>query len=238
MTVDPFKPILKVLLVDDDPDTRQVVTMMIEKAGHVLITTGSGSAALSLLNREKVDVILLDIMMPEMDGLSILETIRTTSEAPVLMLTAISNAAIMEQSYLLGANDYIVKPFTREKLIDRVERLAAKTKPASKSALPSWSAHFWLDMNNKLLIRQGTAVDLTDLEAKLMNRLMESPCVEVSNTELYLVGWGTTEASVLTVRTMVEDILLGLQQKLEEDPGIPKILTATRDGFTFNPDCI
>jgi OmpR family response regulator RpaB len=81
-----------------------------------------------------VDVILLDIMMPEMDGLSILESIRATSEAPILMLTAISNAAIMEQSYLMGANDYIVKPFTREKLIDRIERLGIKTKPARKSS--------------------------------------------------------------------------------------------------------
>ena len=93
-------------------------------------------------------------------------------------------------------------------------------------------------MKNNLLIRQGTAVDLTELEAKLMNRLIESPCLEVSDTELYLAGWGTTEASALAVRTMVEDVLLGLQQKLEEDPGIPKILTATRDGFTFNPDCV
>jgi len=127
--VNPFKPTLKVLLVDDDPDTRQIVSMMIEKAGHVLITTGSGAAALSLLNREKVDVILLDIMMPEMDGLRVLKTIRTTSDAPILMLTAISDAAIMEQCYLMGANDYIVKPFTREKLVDRIERLGAKRKP-------------------------------------------------------------------------------------------------------------
>ena len=132
--MNPFKPVLKVLLVEDDPDSRQVVSMMIEKAGHVLITTGSGSTALAMLNREKVDVILLDIMMPEMDGLSILKTIRTTSEAPVIMLTAISDAAIMEQCYLMGANDYIVKPFTREKLIDRIERLGAKRKPGSKSS--------------------------------------------------------------------------------------------------------
>ncbi len=123
MTAEPSKPILKVLLVDDDADTRQIVSVMVAKAGHVLLTTGSGKDALALLRREKVDVILLDIMMPEMDGLSILETIRATSDAPILMLTAISNATIMQQSYYLGADDYIVKPFTREKLIDRIERL-------------------------------------------------------------------------------------------------------------------
>lgn len=238
MSVDPFKPILKVLLVDDDPDTRQVVTMMVEKSGHVVITTGSGNAALSLLNREKVDVIVLDIMMPEMDGLSILETIRTTSDAPILMLTAISNAAIMEQSYLLGADDYMVKPFTREKLVDRIERLGSRVRPTAVTGLPDWTARLWLDTKNNLLIRQGTAVDLTDIETKIMNRLMETPCLEVSITDLYLAGWGTTEASALAARTMVEDVIKNLHNKIEEDPAAPVILTVTRDGFTFNPDCM
>lgn len=238
MTIDPFKPILKVLLVDDDPDTRQVVSLMIEKSGHVLLATGSGSAALSLLNQEKVDVILLDIMMPEMDGLSILETIRTTSEAPIIMLTALSNAAIMEQSFTMGANDYIVKPFTREKLIERIERLGTRAKHDARPTHAPWTARFWLDVNNRLLIREGTAIDLTELETRLMSRLIETPCLEVSDTELYLAGWGTAEVSALMIRSMVEDVLTGLQQKLEANPDLPKILTATRNGFTFNPDSV
>lgn len=238
MTAEPSKPILKVLLVDDDADTRQIVSVMVAKAGHVLLTTGSGSAALSLLNREKVDVILLDIMMPEMDGLSILETIRATSDAPILMLTAISNAAIMQQSYILGADDYIVKPFSREKLIDRIERLGTKAKPPVATAKAGWSSRFWLDVRNKLLIREGTAVELTETETRIMNRLMEYPCVEVSDTDLYLSGWGVSETSALIMRSMVEEVMVSLQAKLEANPEIPTILTATRDGFTFNPDTI
>lgn len=238
MTAEPSKPIYKVLLVDDDADTRQIVSVMIAKAGHVLLTTGSGSEALSLLSHEKVDVILLDIMMPEMDGLSILETIRATSDAPILMLTAISNAAIMEQSYIMGADDYIVKPFSREKLIDRIERLGSRVKPVVNSSQPNWSSRFWLDTRNNLLIREGTAVDLTEVEAKIMNRLMEYPCTEVSDADLYFAGWGDTELSTRTVRMMVEEVIASLQAKLEYNPDFPLILTATRDGFTFNPDTL
>ena len=123
MSVDPFKPILKVLLVDDDPDTRQVVTMMVEKSGHVVITTGSGNAALSLLNREKVDVIVLDIMMPEMDGLSILETIRTTSDAPILMLTAFSDQNLIEEASSLPIHGYLIKPIKPEELAAAIAAL-------------------------------------------------------------------------------------------------------------------
>lgn len=238
MTAEPSKPILKVLLVDDDADTRQIVSVMVAKSGHVLLTTGSGRDALTLLRREKVDVILLDIMMPEMDGLSILETIRSTSDAPILMLTAISSAAIMEQSYIMGADDYIVKPFTREKLIDRIERLGFRVKHTIETPQANWSTRFWLDVRNRLLIREGTAVDLTETETNIMNRLMEYPCVEVSDVDLYLAGWGTTETSALTVRAMVEEVIKSLQTKLETNPEVPKILTATRDGFTFNPDTI
>lgn len=238
MTAEPSKPILKVLLVDDDADTRQIVSVMVAKAGHVLLTTGSGRDALALLHREKVDVILLDIMMPEMDGLSILETIRATSDAPILMLTAISNAAIMQQSYVLGADDYIVKPFTRQKLIDRIERLGSRVSHPVENPRARWTSRFWLDVKNGLLIRDGTAVDLTEIEAKIMYRLMEYPCLEVSNADLYETGWGSAEVSVGTARSMVEEVFRSLQSKLEANPDVPKILTATRDGFTFNPDTL
>lgn len=239
MTVDPFKPVLKVLLVDDDPETRQVVTMMVEKAGHVLLATGSGIAALSLLNREKVDVILLDIMMPELDGINLLETVRATSDVPILMVTAISNAAIMQQCYHLGADDYIVKPFTREKIIGRIERLAAKARASSTTTKKApWTNRFWLDSANHLLVNQGSAIDLSDAETKLLARIMETPCQEVSDTDLYLAGWGAAEASAHTIRSMVEITIRGLQLKIEEDPEVPVILTTTRDGATFNPDCL
>ena len=236
MAADPFKPVLKVLLVDDVPDTRQVVAVMLEKAGHVVFATESGDSALSLLNHEKVDVIVLDILMPEMDGLSVLKTIRGTSQAPILMLTAISNAGIMEQSYLMGADDYMVKPFTREKLIARIERLAARVKPAIETSPSNLPIDCWLDVDNHLLIKGGTAINLTELETKIMSRLMETAGMEVSTGELYQAGWGGDHTPLLTMRSMVETVIKDLQSKIEADPDFPQIILPTRDGFTFNPD--
>ena len=227
---------LKVLLVDDDADTRQMVTLMLEKAGHEIRTMGSGSDALALLSHERMDVILLDILMPELDGLSLLETIRMTSEAPVLMLTAVANAEIMQHAYVMGADDYIVKPFTREKLLDRIYRMANKSTVPTPAPAPSWTSRYWLDAANHILIHNGAAIDLTQVETIVLQRLMESAYQEVSDLDLHESGWGTDPVGARTLQERVESTIRGIQLKLEDDPAQPKIMISTAEGFVFNPE--
>jgi len=232
----PTQRILKILLVDDDADTRQMVTLMIEKAGHEVHTTASGIDALALLTRKKMDVILLDILMPEMDGLSLLETIRMTSEAPVLMLTAVSHAEIMQQAYVMGADDYVVKPFTREKLLDRILRLADRVVGSTPTPAPTWTSRYWLDTANNILVHNGTAINLTTLECQLLQKMMESPYQELTDRALYEAGWGTDAVPSTVLEERVLGTIKGLQIKLEEDPTEPKILLITPDGYIFNPE--
>ncbi len=232
----PAQRVLKILLVDDDADTRQMVSMMIEKAGHEIHTTASGIDALALLTRKHMDVILLDILMPELDGLSLLETIRTTSEAPVLMLTAVSHAEIMQQAYVMGADDYVVKPFSREKLLDRIFRLAARSGGQASFPATTWTAHYWLDGANNILVHNGTAINLTTLESQLLQRMMETPFQEISELALLEAGWGNSANPAALKEERVIGTVKGLQVKLEEDPSQPKILLITPNGYIFNPE--
>lgn len=232
----PTQRILKILLVDDDADTRHMVTMMIEKAGHEVHTTASGIDALALLTRKKMDVILLDILMPEIDGLSLLETIRMTSEAPVLMLTAVSHAEIMQQAYVMGADDYVVKPFSREKLLDRIYRLADRVTSSTPMPAATWTSRYWLDTANNILVHNGTAINLSTLECQLLQKMMDSPYQELTDLALYEAGWSTGSVPSSVLEERVLGTIKGLQIKIEEDPTEPKILLITPDGYIFNPE--
>lgn len=222
--------------MDDDADTRQLVTMIIEKAGHKIQTAGHGQAALTLLEHETFDIILLDIMMPEVDGLNVLEAIRRVSTAPVIMLTALSDAGIMEQSYFMGADDYIVKPFAMSKLLERIDRVA-RTLPPQETAQPSgWSSHYQLNLENNTLVRGGILIDLNPTEARLLSCLMDNVYSEVPIATLYEAGWGGEVLPQRTVQALVENTIRSLQNKLEEDPQKPQIITRTENGFCFIPE--
>ncbi len=227
---------LKILLVDDDADTRQLVTMIVEKAGHKIQTAGHGQDALTLLEHETFDIILLDIMMPDVDGLNVLESIRRVSTAPVIMLTALSDAGIMEQSYFMGADDYIVKPFAMSKLLERIDRAARTLPPQDTVEPPGWSSNYQLNLNNNTLVRGGILIDLNPTEARLLSCLMDNVYSEVATATLYEAGWGSEVLPQRTMQALVENTIRSLQNKLEEDPQNPHIITRTENGFCFIPE--
>lgn len=228
-------PRLKILLVDDDADTRQLVSMMFTDSGHKLLTSASGKAALTLLEHEKVDLILLDIMMPELDGLMMLESVRRYSAAPVLMLTALSDPRIMEQSYLLGANDYIVKPFSKSKLLERVDRLARQLTSFVEDGRASWRNDYQIDFENSLLTFRGRTIEMTSNELRLLTKLMDNAFLEIDLFDLYEAVWGREPLPLTTRRALVESAVTSLREKLESDPHNPRILRSTQNGWTFFP---
>ena len=236
MAANPNQRNLKLLLVDDDLDTRQMVTILLKTAGLEIKAVGTGSDALALLGIERMDIILLDIMLPDVDGLNLLETIRRFSDTPILMLTAVSHAEIMQQAYILGADDYIVKPFTREKLLDRIYRLANKTTAPVSTLVPAWTRHYWLDADNHILVHNGTAIDLSDVETLVMLRLMASAFQPVSELDLYKSSWGNEPVSLPTRQERVESAIQGIQLKLEDDPAQPKIVISAAGGYVFTPE--
>lgn len=235
MTIQPQQSKLKILLVDDDADTRQLVTMMFANSGHKLLTTATGKSALTLLEHEKVDLILLDIMMPELDGLMLLEQVRKISPAPILMLTALSDQRIMERSYLLGADDYLIKPFTKNKLFDRIERIARQLTSFVEDGRAAWKNDFKVDIEKGELIFRGRSYEMTSNEMRLLARLMENPFEEINLMDLYEAVWGREPLPMRTRRALVDSTVTSLREKLEDDPKNPKILVSSESGWTFRP---
>ena len=232
----PFpKPKLRILLVEDDADTRGLVTMMFADSGHKLLTTGHGKSALTLLEHEKVDIILLDIMMPELDGLKVLENVRRVSSAPILMLTALSDPRIMEESYLLGANDYLIKPFTKNKLFDRIDRLASQLTSFVDHDWSTRSGDFKIESEKNSVLYRGRTFEMTPNELKMITRLTENAYMEVSVFDLYEAVWGREPLPLRTKQALVDSTVNNLREKLEEDPQNPKIFLTSDKGCTFLP---
>ena len=125
MAIKPASRKLRLLIADDNPDTIRLLTLLLQQAGHTVVSAASGREALARLETEAVDMILLDIMMPDMDGFAVLETVRKTFSAPILMLTALADRSAVERGFQLGADDYIVKPFSPDQLFARLERLTS-----------------------------------------------------------------------------------------------------------------
>lgn len=226
---------LKILIIDDDRDTCDLVRSVLEKENYQVLTTTQPQSALRLLQHEAVDIVILDIMMPDLDGLSLLEALRQETGAPILMLTALSDPRVMQQCYHLGASDYLVKPFAMSQLKERVRRLAEKVPPRMVPDT-SWKANFRLDPQQNLLLYKDMPVLLSPTETRLFQFLMDNAFHEVTWDTLYHAGWGNEILPEATARALVENTIRSLQYKLQSDSGETPIIQSTMGGYIFLPE--
>jgi DNA-binding response OmpR family regulator len=222
----------KIALIEDDADLYSLVKYNLEKEGFAFVGLQTGRAALEFLRREKPDLAILDIMLPDVDGLEICKAIRSSpelSQVPVIFLTARASEADRIIGLELGANDYIVKPFFVRELVARV-----KTQLRGPSIAPRVmrSGSLELDRNSCVVRLNGGELSLTATEFRLLEYLMSRPGVVFSREQLLDAVWGQDRA--VTDRT-VDVYILRLRQKIEPDPANPKMIRSIRGfGYSFN----
>jgi DNA-binding response OmpR family regulator len=222
----------KIALIEDDADLYSLVKYNLEKEGFAFVGLQTGRAALEFLRREKPDLAILDIMLPDVDGLEICKAIRSSpelSQVPVIFLTARASEADRIIGLELGANDYIVKPFFVRELVARV-----KTQLRGPSIAPRVmrSGTLELDRNSCVVRLNGGELSLTATEFRLLEYLMSRPGVVFSREQLLDAVWGQDRA--VTDRT-VDVYILRLRQKIEPDPANPKMIRSIRGfGYSFN----
>jgi DNA-binding response OmpR family regulator len=222
----------KIALIEDDADLYSLVKYNLEKEGFAFVGLQTGRAALEFLRREKPDLAILDIMLPDVDGLEICKAIRSSpelSQVPVIFLTARASEADRIIGLELGANDYIVKPFFVRELVARV-----KTQLRGPSIAPRVmrSGSLELDRNSCVVRLNGAELSLTATEFRLLEYLMSRPGVVFSREQLLDAVWGQDRA--VTDRT-VDVYILRLRQKIEPDPANPKMIRSIRGfGYSFN----
>lgn len=162
----------RILIVDDDPNIRDVVRIAAEGAGFATLEAANGQLALTHIGREAVDLVVLDVGMPLMDGFECCTQIRATSDVPVLFLTAQDDEVDRVLGFRLGADDFVSKPFSPRELILRIKAILARGKPHPKQSL---HGALEMDMDRHLCLMNGTEMSLTATEFTLLAKLLTQP---------------------------------------------------------------
>lgn len=226
----------KILLIEDDADLFALLKYNLEKEGFQLVGAQTGKGAVEFCRREKPDLIILDIMLPDSDGLDICKGIRSHPELahiPVIFLTARASETDRIVGLELGANDYIVKPFFVRELIARIKiQFRQQAQPVRTLQAGALS----LDRTSCRVKLRGEPVALTATEFRLLEFLMSRPGVVFSREQLLDSVWGHDRA--VTDRT-VDVYILRLRQKIEDDPTNPHYIRSVRGfGYSFNEQAV
>src|SRR6185437_10246123 len=223
----------KILLIEDDTDLFALLKYNLEKEGFSLTGQQTGKGAIELSRQVKPDLILLDIMLPDSDGLDICKGIRKDPDlaaTPVIFLTARASETDRIVGLELGANDYVVKPFFVRELIARI-KLQFRNQTAPARVLESGGLE--LDTTSRQLRLNGLPIALTATEFRLLEFMMTRPGVVFSREQLLNSVWGQDRA--ITDRA-VDVYVLRLRQKIETDPASPVLIHSVRGfGYTFEP---
>ncbi len=222
----------KIVLIEDDADLFSLLKYNLEKEGFAMVGSQTGKGAIDLCRREKPDLILLDIMLPDSDGLDICKGIRSHPELatiPIIFLTARASETDRILGLELGANDYIVKPFFVRELIARVKVHFRGAQSTSKNLK---AGELELDRSACRVRLGSNELQLTATEFRLLEFLMSRPSVVFSREQLLDAVWGHDRA--VTDRT-VDVYILRLRQKIEADATAPHYIRSVRGfGYSFN----
>jgi DNA-binding response OmpR family regulator len=220
----------KILIVEDDRHIAELVAKNLEAAGFSCVQTHDGITALHEFENRQPALVILDLMIPRMDGLEFTRRVRKVSSVPILMLTARSSEGDKVLGFEIGADDYLTKPFSTRELVARVRALLRRTnKSSSEDVLTCGDLR--IDPGRREVERQGKKVEITTLEFDLLYFLATRPGRVYSREALMEHVWG--EERVVDVRS-IDSLISRLRRKLEPDPAAPVyIQTVWGAGYRF-----
>ncbi len=224
----------RILVVDDEPTILEVVSMYLSREGFAVVTAADGTAALAAITQQRPDLLILDLMLPGIDGLEITRQLRAGGALPIIMLTARNDETDRVVGLELGADDYVTKPFSPRELVARVKAVLRRTQatPARDTAsTPVVAGQLRIDPAAHSVTLAGKALTLTAREFDLLLFLARHPHQVFSREQLLDQVWGYTfasDASTVTVH------IRRLREKIEHDPTNPQFIqTVWGVGYKF-----
>jgi len=229
----------KVLVVDDEASIRRILDTRLSMIGYIVITACDGEEALSLFKKEDPNLVILDVMMPKLDGYGVCQEIRKNSDVPIIMLTALGDVADRITGLELGADDYVIKPFSPKELEARIRSVLRRTEKVQLSTTNNNNSgvvqfnFLKIDFNRRQVYKSDERIRLTGMEFSLLELLVSKSGQAFSRAEILQEVWGYTPER--HVDTRVVDVHISrLRAKLEMDPSNPDlILTARGTGYLF-----
>jgi DNA-binding response OmpR family regulator len=223
-----------ILVVDDEPQIVRLVRAYLEEAGFHVVTASDGQEALYVARHERPDLVVLDILMPQMDGLEFTRRIRREQNVPIIMLTARAEEADRLVGLELGADDYVTKPFSPREIVARVRAVLRRVQPQAEPTPILCAGPLTLDRTTHTVTLSKQPVDLTPTEFGILETLMTTPGRVFSRSELLEAVQGIAfEPYERTVDVHVKN----LRHKLEPDSAHPRyVLTVRGIGYRLNAE--
>ncbi len=224
-----------ILVVEDEPSIGEVVSMYLERAGYQVKVARDGEAALAALAQRLPDLVVLDLMLPKVDGLEITRWLRSQGETPIIMLTARREERDRIAGLEMGADDYVVKPFSPQELVSRVRAVLRRThgSPLAGAEAAISAGDLTIDPGTRLVTVAGSVRTLSAKEFDLLLLLARHPRQVFTRDQLLDRVWGTAEyidPSTVTVHVR------RVREKIEADPADPRhLLTVWGIGYRFEP---
>ena len=220
----------KILLVDDDPTLISFLSEYLQNNEFTVLTAANGVEALRLVYRERPDLVVLDVMMPGMDGWELTARLRELSDFPIILLTAKSSEADKLRGFRLGVDDYVTKPFSFAELSARIQAVLARTQSNAVASGALYAAgNLSVDIDKRQVIRGKERIPLTPTEFRLLQCLIQKRGQPVSEATLAQEVWGSHRTGDTAV---VRRYVWLLRQKLEDDPTRPAAILTVR-GFGY-----
>ena len=225
----------EVLVVDDDQTVREVVVSYLKAAGHSVTEAADGAAALDAIRNHPADLVVLDLMMPGIDGIEVCRLLRKEgNDVPVIMLTALGSEQDRVVGLEIGADDYVTKPFSPRELVLRVDSILRRTATDPAADIPTvlTDGDLVVDSGRHAVTLGGEALALTTREFDLLRYLIAHPGEALSRDDLLREVWGWTIGDQSTVTVHVRR----LREKVEQDPTNPtRLVTVWGVGYRWEP---
>lgn len=219
------------LIVEDDATVRETLALNLRSEGYQVETAQDGEQALELARRAKPDLVVLDVMLPRLDGLTLLRILRRESQVPVILLTARGTETDKIVGLETGADDYVVKPFSLGELLARIRAALRRGRPAGPPSTELTSGDLSLDLVSRRVRLQGQELQLAPREFELLATLVRNKDAVLTRDLLLARVWG--DDFVGDTRT-VDVHIRWLRQKIESDPSNPLRITTVRGvGYRF-----
>lgn len=223
-----------ILVVEDEDFLRSLLQVSLEKEGYIVLTAVDGLQALNIFAETTVDLILLDILMPNLDGFEVCARIRKRSDVPIVMLTALNSPDDTVEGFELGADDFISKPFTFKEVHARLQAILRRIQWAREQPTFVIMTHGEITMNDDehAVSVRGEDVHLTPIEYQLLHYLMSNPNRPISKDVLFKEVWGYDFTGGTN---LVEVAMRRLREKIERVPSSPEYLITVRGaGYKFS----
>jgi DNA-binding response OmpR family regulator len=226
----------QVLVVDDEPMLRSLLSRLLRMEGYDVLEAEDGQAALNIVRAKEPDLVLLDVMLPARNGLDVLGDLRRTSNVPVILVSALGEEADRVLGLKIGADDYVVKPFSAAELSARIESVLRRAQLRATGGATNrlTLGELAIDLQTREVTLHGGKVEMTAKEFDLLAFLAGSPRQVFSREQLLRQVWGSS--SEWQSDATITEHVRRLRRKIEDDPDQPRWITTVRGvGYRFEP---